>query len=99
MWVRVSVLFIYIICISIICVSQEEPSLIASNQQITIEQFLKRKDIVESCHKGGCCEHIYYMDVSVYWPLSVLCVCVCDIRVPVKNHIMCQISVNARPFV
>ena len=48
---RVSVLFIYIICISIICVSQEEPSLIASNQQImtfTNALFLKGKDIMES---------------------------------------------------
>ena len=41
------VLFIYAISISIICVSQEETSLIASIQQM-YEQLLKRKDIVES---------------------------------------------------
>ena len=37
------ILFIYTISISIICVSQEEPSL-----TFTSESFLKRKDIVES---------------------------------------------------
>ena len=37
--VYVYVLFICTICISIICVSQEEPSLIASNQQIYINRY------------------------------------------------------------
>ena len=45
-------LFIYTISISFICVSQEELSLLISNQitrsmTCTSEQFLKRKDIVE----------------------------------------------------
>ena len=47
----VCVLFICSISTSIICVSQEEPSPIASNQQImtfTNALFLKGKDIMES---------------------------------------------------
>ena len=46
------VLFIYTISINIVCVSQEEPSLIASsnNRCMTFisEQSLKRNNIVES---------------------------------------------------
>ena len=65
--------FIYTIFISIICVSQEEPSLIAYNQQIYnfYEWIIFEKkrhcgkwifDISElfitSCNKDGCFEHI-----------------------------------------
>ena len=48
----VSVLLIYAIPISILCVSQKGLSLVESNQQIvtsTNELFLKSKDIVELC--------------------------------------------------
>ena len=50
---------------------------------------------------GSCCKHIIggkniylYGCVSVYWSLSVLRVCVCDIkiRVPVKNHTVSDLS-------
>ena len=39
------------------------------------------------------------MKVSIYWPLSVLCVCVCVIsnQSTSKNHIMCQTSINVLP--
>ena len=106
-------MFIYNISISIICVSKDKPSLIASNQQIYdfyMWIFEKKRycgklifDITKLFIKSfnvSCCEHItgdvnnIYMGVSVYWLLSVLCVfvCVCvwyQIRVLVKNHIMC----------
>ena len=41
------------------------------------------------------------MGVSVYWSLSMLCVCLCEfvwyqVRVPAKSH-MCQTSVNLMP--
>ena len=38
---------VFIYTISIVCVSQEEPSLKACNQQIYDFKFLKRKDIVK----------------------------------------------------
>ena len=70
--VRLCVLFIYTISISIICVSQEEPSLIACNQQICDFYnwiiFDKKRhcgkwsfDISElfiQCNKDSCGEHI-----------------------------------------
>ena len=66
------VLFIYTISISVICVSQAEPSLTASNQQIYYFYkciiFLKRRhcrnkisDIIGlfiHYNKGSCCEHV-----------------------------------------
>ena len=72
--VLVCVLFIYTISITTICVSQEEPSLITSNQQMNnlqVNNFWKEKTLwkvnfwyhwiihlIIACNKGSCCEHI-----------------------------------------
>ena len=59
-------LFIYTISISIICVSQEELNLIASNEQIYDfynRAFLKRHFI--QCNADSCCEYMTD-DVNTY---------------------------------
>ena len=90
--------------LSVFFVSQEEPSLIASNQHIS-ELFIQ-------CNKNSCCEHItggvniyLYGCVSLLAPESVvslyvccvhMCVFVCDIKSDhlQKKHIKCPTSVN-----
>ena len=65
-------LFTYTISISIICVSQEEPSLIMSNQQIydfykwiifEMKRHCKKyifaiSELFIQCNKDSCCEYI-----------------------------------------
>ena len=93
-FVCVCVLLIY--TISITCVSQEEPTLIACNQQV----YDFYKWIIE-CNKGSCCEHVtdganiyLYGYISLLALKHAMCLLVFmyawyQIRVPVKNHIMC----------
>ena len=113
------VLFIYTILISVICVSQEELSLVASNAQMYDFKkwviFKKKRHWkvnfwchwIIQCNTDSCCEHmpdgvnIYlYGCVSLFaWMCWLsLCVYVCNqIRVPAKNFIMIQTSVNLAP--
>ena len=110
MYVCVCVLFIYTISISIICVSQEEPSLIASNQKIydlQVNNFWKEKALRKLFFWQQWITHliIYYLIIYIYECVSLLapecamyvCVFVYVIKnewVPVKTHITCQNSVN-----
>ena len=85
------VLFIYTISLSIICVSQAEPGLIASSNQ-QIYDFVKKNTLwkvnfnirelvcVIQIPAVSICQVMLmyiYMGVSVYWPLSVLYIFVC----------------------
>ena len=86
--VCVCVLFIYTTSVSIICVLQEEPSLVASNQQIWLLQvnnFLKEMTLWKAnfwyqwiinsmfqCNKDSCCEHIGGVSIYLYGCVSLL---------------------------
>ena len=98
-------LFIYIstISISIICVSQEEPGLwLLQVNNFWKEQMLWKVDFwyqwIIHLITGGV--NIYsYGCVSLLAPECCVCLCVWyQIEVPVKNHILCQTSVNLMPF-
>ena len=82
------VLFIYTISISIICVSQKEPSHIASNQQVKKRHCGKCifyiSELFIQCDKDSCCEHITSgVNIYLYWcvsllaPECVVCLCMC----------------------
>ena len=123
--VCVCVMFTYTTFISIICVWQEEPSLIASNQlmnNLQVNAFWKDKTLwkvnfwyhwiihliiylIIWYNKGSSFEHItsgtnIHFDecVSLMAPeCNVFVRLWYQIGVPVKNHIMCQTSVNLTP--
>ena len=83
--VCVCVLFIYTIFISIICVLQEELSLITSNQQM--HDFCEWVELFIQCNTDSCCEHVTG-DVNKFtWDCQSIGLCIWSVPLCVWFHV------------